>query len=180
MIKEKEIELRINNNMVQFYNKKLNMNLKSGQIIKIDVNNLSVGSHAKITCICDKCSREKIMDYHDYHSVVMDDIGNKYYCQKCAVDKHEKTMLEKYGVKHALQVEKFKDKAKETWLENYGVDHPAKCKKIRDKFNNTMIERYGVKNALENKDILKTMKFKLFNKYGMYFVETEDFKRMSN
>lgn len=179
MIKEKIIDFRINNNMVQFYSKKLNMNLVSGQIIKIDVNDLSIGSHAEITCICDMCGFEKIMNYRNYINVTKFDIDNKYYCHKCAVGKKEKKMLEKYGVKHALQLEKFKTKAKNTWLQNYGVDHPAKCKKIKDKFNKTMMKRYGVKNAIENKQILNLMKSKIFNKYSMYFVETDEFKTKS-
>ena len=179
MIKEKEIDLRVNNNMVKYYEKKLNMNLITGQIIKINVNDLSTGSHAKITCVCDKCGYEKIMIYKEYHSVTRLDEENKYYCTKCSKIKKNKTMKDKYGFEHALQSDTFKNKAKDTWLKNYGVDHPAKCKTVKDKFNKTMLERYNVENALENEEILNSMKKNLFNEYGMYFVETDEFKEKS-
>jgi len=178
MIKEKNINFRINNNMLKYYKEKLNMNLSIGQIIKIDVDDLSVGSHCKITAICDNCGKERIMEYRTYYRNTKNNI-EKYYCKKCAAKKSQKTMLEKYGVEHALQLEKFRNKSKDSWFKNYGVNHPSKSKIIKDKFYNTMLEKYGVKNALENKDILFKMMDKTIKKYGMYYVETEEFKEKS-
>jgi hypothetical protein len=178
MIKEKQVDFRINNNMLKYYSEKLNMILVVGQIIKVDVNKLSVGSHCKITLICDKCGREKIMEYKTYYK--MSNGGKeKCYCQKCSGEKHQQSMLNKYGYKHALQIEKFRDKSKTTLFKNYGVTVPIQSKIIRDRFTKTMLERYNVKNALENKEILNSMKNKLFNDYGMYYVETEEFKIQS-
>jgi hypothetical protein len=107
--------------------------------------------------------------YISYHD-------EEYICKICSKENQKITMLEKYGVEYALQSEQFKNKAKKTWIKNLGVDHPSKSKIIRDKFTKTMINRYGCKNALENVNIINKLKIKNFDKYGMYFVETEEFK----
>jgi len=178
MIKEKEINLRINNNMLKYYSHKLDMNLSVGQIIKIKIDDLSIGSHTKITTICDNCNREKIMEYRIYYKM-SNGCKDKCYCHQCSGEKHKNSMMKKYGVEHALQVDEFKNKSKDTLFKNYGVTAPIKSKIIRDKFNKTMINRYGFKNALENKEILNSLKNKLFNEYGMYYVETDEFKNKS-
>ena len=178
MIKEKEVDFRVHNNMIKFYEKKLNMNLSVGQIIKINIDDLSIGSHAKITTICDNCGREKIIEYRIYYKM-SNGCKEKCYCQKCSGEKHKKTMMEKYGHEHALQCKEFKDKSEKTLMKNYGVTIPIRSKLIRDKFNKTIVERYGVENALENKEILDTLKHKMFEKHGMYFFETDEFKNKS-
>lgn len=54
-----------------------------------------------------------------------------------------KTMLEKYGVKHALQSQFFQDKKEDTQLEKYGKRKYNNIEKIQ----NTNIQKYNVKNV---------------------------------
>ena len=93
MIKERNISIKINNNTLKYYSKKLNMDLVIGQNIEIDINNISKGSHIEITAICDICGKEKIMAYKDYNYNLKNNINNKYNCKICANKQSKKTML---------------------------------------------------------------------------------------
>lgn len=178
MIKEKEMNFRISNNMLSYYKEKLKMDLFIGQIIKINIDELSNGSHCNITAICDNCGNEKIMMYKTYYHSTKNK-SEKYFCKKCSSIKIQETLYDRYGYKHALQCDEFKIKSKNTLMKNYGVDHPSKSNIIKERFNKTMIKRYGVKNALENETILSNMMNKTFEQYGMYYVETNEFKEKS-
>lgn len=177
MILDTKIEVRIISNVIPYY-KSIGYNVKFNDIIEIPIEHLPNGSHRIIKTICDECGTEKDMSYRTYYNMT-NGCKEKYYCKKCSGVKHKNVMKEKYGVEHALQVGKFKEKFKKTLFENYGVVIPLQSKIIRDKFDKTMLERYKVKNALENKGILDSMKKKLFNEYGMYYVETDEFKNKS-
>lgn len=63
----------------------------------------------------------------------------------------QQTMLERYGVKHALQSKKFKQKCADTWMEKYGVDNPSKNQEVKDKIKDTLIET-GHWRSDEDKD----------------------------
>lgn len=52
----------------------------------------------------------------------------------------QKTMMKKYGVKHALQSKELKQKCADTWMGKYGVDNPSKKQEIKDKIKDTLIE----------------------------------------
>ena len=58
----------------------------------------------------------------------------------------EKTMINLYGVKHALQNSEFLKKSINTCKEHYGVEHPAQNKEILENWKKTNLEIYGVKN----------------------------------
>jgi len=79
--------------------------------------------------------------------------------------KFEETMLEKYGVKHALQSEEIKEKTKNTNLFKYGKDNPNKVEefiqkrvnnrdenKWQENLKNTMFNLYDVNNSMDIKD----------------------------
>ena len=77
-------------------------------------------------------------------------------------------MLEKYGVKHALQVEKFKQKVKETCLEKYGVEYYTQTQECLNKMQATCQERYGVINYSQTKEWSHKKKKKVLYD-GIYF-----------
>lgn len=62
------------------------------------------------------------------------------------VQKVEKTMLERYGVKRALQKGDFLRKSQRTLEKHYGVRSPVHSPELRDKITQTMIDKYGVDN----------------------------------
>lgn len=55
----------------------------------------------------------------------------------------KKTIYERYGVDHYMELDSVKDKIKNTCLEKYGVDHPMKNPEISDKLFAYFIEKYG-------------------------------------
>lgn len=81
--------------------------------------------------------------------------------------KREHTLMQRYGVAHALQSEAFKNKAKDTWRAHYNVDHPMKTDKVKQQVCNTMLERYGVKYAYQSEELLERFHDTLKQNYGV-------------
>lgn len=75
--------------------------------------------------------------YHTYCSV---QCSGK---SESRLNKIHSTMVDKYGVSHALQSDVFRDKYKTTCLERYGVENKSSTTEYKEKFTTTMIERYG-------------------------------------
>ena len=126
--------------------------------------------------------------------------GNSPTSSNKVIEKIQQTNLERYGSICTLSNSDVNRKTKETWLKNYGVDNPLKSDIIKDRIKNTNIERYGVDRPLKNIDILNNLKntnierygvdnpskldsIKLlikdvmFEKWGMYYTQTDDFKK---
>jgi hypothetical protein len=98
---------------------------KFGDLIEINICDLSKNSHLIVECLCDVCGNKKNIQYKSYISNVSK--YNYYTCStKCAVSKNEKTNLL-----------------------NMGCLYPAQDISVRDKYKNTMLERYGVDNSLK-------------------------------
>jgi hypothetical protein len=107
--------------------------------------------------ICDYGNRKK------YESFSKGYISCSKTC-KCAVEKKQKSMLDRHGVTHALQSSLLKEKVKNTFLKKYGVE---KLHQINiEQKQKTNLKRYGAKTPLESSHIReKTIKtFK--KKYG--------------
>jgi len=169
MIKEKEINVKINQRNKSYYE-------KLGYLIRgkeISVNPLDIpkGSNNRITAICEICFSETEMSINKYH--VNTERNNKgyYSCFKCKNIEREKTCIEKYGVKSYSQTNEFKEteslkwkgikkgseKGKKTMLEKYGVDSWFKTQEskeqnkkwmssneFKEKSKKALIEIYGV------------------------------------
>lgn len=83
---------------------------------------------------------------------------------KCVASKRQKTMLDRYGVRHALQSKKLLDKAGNTWKEKYGVDKLGKIN--LDQKKQTCIERYGAETPLASSKVQKKIKDSVLEKTG--------------
>ena len=58
-------------------------------------------------------------------------------------------MLEKYGVKHALESEKFLQKMKDTNQENWGVPYTTQSPVVIEKIKKSLQEKYNVDNVFK-------------------------------
>jgi len=90
-----------------------------------------------------------------------------YKCKKtckCTKDKKQKTMFDRYGVKHALQSPIFKEKLATTLLERYGADNLEEA--FRTKRLQTNMQRYGVEYPLKSSKIHKKTTDTYKQKYG--------------
>ena len=72
------------------------------------------------------------------------------------------TMKEKYGVEHALQLDKFKNKLEENNIKKYGVFQKID---VKNKIINTNIERYGVCRAQKSDKVRNKIRDTFNEKY---------------
>jgi hypothetical protein len=126
MLKSENIEIKISNSNIKYYRNIICDSLVNNMIIVIKTENLPLGSHIKITGICDICNSERILEYKSYNTQTNNG-ANIFTCsRKCSIEKAKITNLEKYGVENVFQNEKIKEKSKETCLNKYGVENYRK------------------------------------------------------
>jgi len=116
-------------------------------------------------------------------------------------DKKNKTMVKRYGVKHALQSPELRDKCKQTNMDRFGTEYASSSAQVKDrvkqtnmkrfgtpcslqydavarKSDSTMMDKYGVKHALQNKDLLLKKEHTCLIKYGeKQYPQTDEFKQ---
>ena len=191
MILEKNIKLKIGSNKQACYFNRKGFMCKIGDIIDIDVSQLTNGSHVIIKTKCDICDKEKNMKYGKYYELTYGCV-EKYYCNKCSYIKSKETKLNRYGNENYNNSEKYK----ETCLKLYNVENCSKTEICKEKvkktkliryndenFNNktksilTSLEKYGCNHHFQNDDIKQKIKNTLIIKYGVdSYSKTESFK----
>ena len=163
MIKINKIEIKTTNKNIGYYNK-LGYDVKSGDIIIINVNDLPKTSKYKIDVSCDECKEDYKISYFSYLRNIRNDI---YHCKRCSGIRTKETNLERYGVDHPLKLDIFKNKSKETNLERYGVEYSMQNKKVREKSKITVKEKYGSDEYMSSIDFKEKSKITLNNLYGV-------------
>ena len=157
MIIDKEIEIVVKSSRTIFKLKEIGIISKIGDIIKIPIGSLWIGSNIKVNVKCDICKNIKYINFSMYNKNISK--YNTYTCSnKCAIFKNRKTCLEKYGDENYNNAQKRLDNN----LIRFGVDNPMKLKKTKEKVKNTKLERYGDENY-NNRNLSKKTKFE---KYG--------------
>lgn len=99
-----------------------------------------------------------------------------------------KTLKEKYGVENISQLDEIKIKKKNTKFCHYGCTNYVNIEKAKQ----TNLKKYGVEHWTKNKNYINEQKFsfsfnnkdiqqkamnKIVEKYGDYYVKTDDFKQ---
>jgi hypothetical protein len=139
MILTEKVEITINSSNKKYFNSIGYENLKNKDKLIVPVNKLNKGSHAIVKVKCDICGHEKELCYRFY--LKNSNNQNLYCCsEKCSRTKAKNTSVNKYGVEHFLNSDKFKA----TCLERYGSENPSQVKEFKEKRKNTMIERHNV------------------------------------
>lgn len=141
MILTKEVEVKPNGKMIQYY-KDLGYNAEYNKPLAVRVEDLQKSSHVKIEILCDMC-RENIMivKYDDYNRRVEE--SGSYVCKSCSCKKAKLTNLNRYGVENYGQTKECHEKMKKTLQGKYGVEHNSQLLDYKEKVRNTCIERYG-------------------------------------
>lgn len=83
------------------------------------------------------------------------------------VKRIEDTNMRRYGVKHPLQSDVFKEKSKAVCIEKYGTEHPMKNESVKKKTKQTVIDRYGVNNVAQIEAVQQKMKSTMKEHYGV-------------
>jgi len=164
MIITKKIEIKTTNKNITYY-KNLGYDVKSGDIIIINVNELPKTSKTKIDVLCDKCEEKNNISYFSYLRNIETD--NIYHCKKCSGIRCKETNIIRYGVDHPLKLEEFKDKIKKTNLEKYGFEYSMQNIDIKNKVRFTTNERYGTDEYMSTDEFKEKSKLTLMNRYGV-------------
>ena len=144
------------NHYIYFYN-----DIKIKDIIYVNVNELTKGSHYKIKMKCDVCGEESESEYN----ILYKNDSLKYFmCKKC---KRKKTILEKYGVDNVFKSNHIKEKSKKTIQKKYGVDNVSQNNTIKEKKINTFKSKYGVSWGLSSDIVKEKSKRTIIEKYGV-------------
>lgn len=143
MIKENKVEIKVSSATYKKYYEKYGP-YNSGDLIIINIEDLTKNSRIKITAICEICEVENMVYYQNYN--IQKNRGGYYCCKNCSINKNKATNLEKYGFEFALQNNDVKEKRKNTTLFKYGVDNISKMDDIkRDRSEKMKSESYQKK-----------------------------------
>ena len=85
----------------------------------------------------------------------------------CAQEEKNNTMMQRYGVTHALQIRDFKEKAAKTLMDNHGTSQLYLAN--IDKKRQTNLERYGAFTPLESETIKDKTKQSLVKTHGVEY-----------
>ena len=87
--------------------------------------------------------------------------------KKINVEKTTNSLIEKYGVKHALQIPKSKEKLKKTNQERFGSDYFMGTKLFKEKSKETNLDRYGFEWSTQNPEVKQRHIQANLDKYGV-------------
>lgn len=133
-------------------------------VITVKIEHLAKNSNKKVDVICEVCGEIRSVKYQDYNKGKRN--HGMYVCSKCAYIKNEMTNLEKYGVKHAMQVEDIREKSKRTCMEKYGAENISQTTYFEDKYKSVMNEKYGVDNYFQSHEFQDKRKDTCLERYG--------------
>ena len=167
MIVDKKVEVKIYSKNVNTYKDKYKCGM--GDIIYVDICEVSKQSHRKVTVACDDCGFERIITIQTHNR------RDDYFCKNCirkymespfsradVREKIKKTKKERYGDENYNNNEKYK----ETCLKKYGADNAMKNEKNIEKLKKTNQERYGGNSPTQNEGVLKKRETTYLKKYG--------------
>jgi len=176
MIVTEFVNLKVNINNIDCLKESGYQDLKFKEIIEVKVEDLSKGSHVKLTVKCDVCGniRENLM-YKEYLRNL--ESGGYYSCKgKCSSDKNRKTNMEKYGVDNPSKCEEIKNKKMQTSLKNYGVEYYSKTEESKMDFKNKCLDKYGVDNPSKSEEVKQKRGITMCERHGVeYYVLHQDF-----
>ena len=119
MILTKTINFKLNQFNSHHF-KRIGYDIEGKESIDVRIEDIGKSSKVKVRVKCDVCGFEKDLNYKKYNKNIKS--HNIYACSnKCAVIKGEKTCLEKYGTKYALQNDEIKNELKQYFVEKFGV-----------------------------------------------------------
>lgn len=163
---DKTVIVKPNGKAISYYKSK-GYDAKYKQELEVKVEDLMPNSAVLINTECDYCGKQKPpIKYVDYN-VQTKNGTTKCCCIDCAHLKREEVMIEKYGVKCALQSQQFKEKFLETNQERYGGNSPSVNAEVREKQRVTLMEHYGVDNPSLSKEIQSKREQTFIDRYGV-------------
>lgn len=121
-------------------------------------------SHIKVKVVCDKCGKEKDMQWRDYLRYHSEEFGD--LCMDCCQEKRKDTCIKKYGTDNPSKVEIFKEKRTSTMLERFGVENVFQSKECKEKIKQTNLENYGVEFISQSEQVKEKTRNTNLERYG--------------
>lgn len=146
MILDKEVNIKMNSKHISKY-RDLGYICNVGEYSLISIEHLPRYSKCEINVSCDDCYEHNKILYINYTKKLEEQ--GRYRCFSCG-----------------------KEKAKKTCVEKYGVDNPTKLKIFSDKIS----LNYNLKSDYEKESLKKKSKDNMFDKYGDWYRNTDEFK----
>ena len=157
----KEVEVKPNGKMIQYYKDK-GYDAKRLKPLMVKVKDLPQYSTAEVIVLCDMCKKHTMPVVYENYNSVIERTGN-YVCKDCAYKKVKKTVQDRYNVDYVSQAEKFKKKAKETMMKKYNVEHALQNDVFKKRARKTTKERYGVEHVLQSPEVRQRVNKTLCN-----------------
>ena len=154
--------------------------IKIGDFIEVDIENISKGSNYIIEAKCHFCGEVSKIKYKLYNNR-FDKHGNFACGRKCASKRNKRKLQDVYGVDNISQVPYVKDKIKKTNLERYGSEYYISSIDCREKTKKKLINKYGVDNPQKSEEIQKRTKKTNLERYGVeYILQNRDVIEKTN
>jgi hypothetical protein len=130
-----------------------------------DYSNTFLTRDSKIIGKCILCDNKFVKSFNHL------DKNRNFGCIDCTkkikFEKIKDTMLEKYGVEYAAQLDEFKDKIKQTTIERYGCESARQNEDVNNKIKATNLKRYGCEYGLQSEEVRQKIKETYLERYGV-------------
>lgn len=162
-----------------------------GDIFKIDIKDLHIGSEIKIKVKCDICGLIKDKSYREYNNNIKN--GGFYSCNKCVnvknkitrlkiygdenfnnPEKQKLTCIEKFGVDSYQKSDICKESKKQTCLKKYKKDSYTQTDDFKEKSKDTCLKKYGKEHYSQTDESIKRSENTCLEKYGKYYYSQTD------
>jgi hypothetical protein len=155
MILDLKLQTKITKKNIDWY---LNFykNIKLGDVIEIDPQNLQKNSNTKINVKCDLCDEERFIKFQAYtKNINRCEKYPIYTCDKCSHIKLKEFNMKNYGVEYYSQHPDRNEKVKKTSLEKFGAEHFSKTQLFKEKTSKTNLEKFGFENPFEDSNLIR-------------------------
>lgn len=159
MIYEKEVRMVINQFNIDYYQEKMNRNLKIGEKVMVPVELLPPTSGVYITTCCEYCGESYKMHYRRYLAGMA---TGKICCKKCKPQKILENCINKYGVRSTLRLPEVHNKMVKNILMKYGSEENYN-RMVFEKMSSAIKEKYGVDNVLQDPNIRAKGNITMYN-----------------
>lgn len=172
----KTVVVKWNNHNKNHYINKGYEFTKRGEELVVKVEDISKGSHVKVTVKCDYCGNEFEVQYCNL--IKSYELYPKVACRKCRGKKTVDCDNQRYGCHHT-QLEEVKEKAIATNLKKYGVEYHTQNEKVKSKIKKTVLEKYGVDSPAQNEDVKAKIRETVREKYGVDSITCSEYFKKS-
>lgn len=140
---------------------------KMGDNFEVQVQDLTVGSMAMVTVVCDYCGNSYQIRWNTYMQISKKTCLKKDCCCNCLEDKVQETIKAKYGTKSVLSLPEVREKIKNTCVERYGVDNPFAADEVKEKIKTHYMDNYGVTHNMQIPEVQAKSKETCMERYGV-------------